>query len=227
RLLELAAGAAVLLENHLPGRMEAWGVGPHQLCGVNTRLVWVGMRGSRDPAAAALPGHDLTYLAGAGLLNALEPAWRQLPLADLCGAFWAALAVERGLRLGGGVFEVFLEDAAHAAAWPPIPGLDGSRCCYAVYAAAVGEVALAALEPHLWQRFCRAAHRPEWADAAAAPTASSPGHAHAHVHAQMCAFFRLRPAPEWEAWAQAEGIPLRALASPQPAARLPLPWRMA
>jgi len=212
RLRLLVAAADVLLENHLPGRMDAWQVGPQALRALNPRLVYVRIAGSRAPEPAAQPGHDLTYLAAAGLLGTLDPAWRALPLADVCGAFWAALAVERGLRLGGGVFEVYLEEAAHAAAFPPIPGLDGSGARYAVYACREGAIALAALEPHLWERFCTAADRPHWI-------------ARADRH-QLAELFRERTAEAWEAWGWRHGIPLRAVQA-RPSAGLPLPWRMA
>jgi len=211
RMRELAAGADVLLENHLPGRMEAWGVGPEALRESNPGLVYVRMVGSRAPESAGLPGHDLTYLAASGLLPSLDAAWRALPLADLCGAFWAALAVERGLREGGGVFEVYLEEAAHAAAFPPIAGLDGSSARYAVYECAEGAVALAALEPHLWERFCQAAKRADWmADA---------------QRGAVAAYFQQRTAAEWEFWGRAHGVPLRRVREAA-AAGVPLPWRM-
>lgn len=217
RLRGLVAQASVLLENHLPGRMEAWEVGPEALRQINAELVYVRLAGSRDPGARALPGHDLTYLASAGLLPRLESAARQLPLADLCGAFWAALAAERGLRRGGGFYEVYLEEAAWPAAWPPIPGLDGSRCNYAVYPARSGRVALAALEPHLWTRVCAAAGHPEWE-----PHAHAPARAGEAVYDAICGWLRTRPADEWDAWAVAERLPLRAVKehSPEPAA----PW---
>src|SRR5579875_33795 len=207
RLRELAADAAILLENSLPGRMEAWGVGPDELCRIHPELVYVRLAGQRAAATRELPGHDLTYLAAAGLLPHFDPAWKHVQLADLCGAFWMALAAQQGLLAGGGFYEVYLEEAATAAAYPALPGLDGSRCGYTVYPAAAGSVALAALEPHLWERFCGAAGQPGWRGLAEAP--ATVGEAGFDA---IAAFFRSRPAEAWESWGREHRLPLRALA---------------
>jgi len=219
RLLHLAGESAALLENSLPGTMERLGVGPELLRAAHPHLVYVRLSGYRDPAAAARPGHDLTYLASAGLLDRLDPAWRSLPLADLCGGFWAALAVLNGLRAGGGFYQVSLEAALATAAWPPLAGLDGTQCCYAVYPAAEGRVALAALEPHLWRRFCAAAGRDAWLDAASSPAAPSNP-----VFQQIATMFLERSADAWDAWAAAAGVPLRALRLAPATPWLSSPW---
>src|SRR5437868_5507749 len=102
QLLELVKQAAVLSESNLPGTMERLGVGPEALRGAQPSLVYVRMAGFREEAWKQSPGHDLTYLAAAGLLGRLEPAWRSIQLADLSGAFWTAMAALDGLRRGGG-----------------------------------------------------------------------------------------------------------------------------
>lgn len=204
RLRELAAEAAALVENNLPGKLEAMGVGPQELCAINPRLVYARLAGVRDPQWNRVPGHDLTYLAGAGLLHALDPAWRNVRLADLCGAFWAAMAVLDGLRKGGGFYEIYLEEAALAIPWPRLPELEGNRCCYTIYQAADGEVALAALEEHLWERFCSAASHPEWTDAAHTPALPDNP-----AHAQISAFLKSHSVDHWERWAAEAQVPLR------------------
>jgi alpha-methylacyl-CoA racemase len=184
QLLELVKQAAVLIESNLPGTMERLGVGPEVLRAAQPKLVYVRMAGFREEKWKQSPGHDLTYLAAAGLVGRLEPVWRNMQLADLCGACWTAMAALDGLRRGGGFYEVYLGEAAQTVALPSPPFLDGSACCYGIYAAADGQVALAALEPHLWQRFCSAAGRENWAGAA-----MSPAKGENLAYSEMCNFF--------------------------------------
>lgn len=219
RLAVLAREAQVLLENSRPGVMERLGVGPEKLRAANPGLVYVRIAGHRDPLFHETPGHDLSYLAAAGLLPRFEPAWRTVLLADCSGAFWATLAALEGIRRGGAFYEVYLEEAARALAYPQLPFLDGSRICYSIYPALDGKVALATLEPHLWERFCRAIDRNDWVEAGFSPaTADNP------VHRELCSLFAGRKALDWEGWAREKSIPLRALRPCVPANSL-LPWK--
>ena len=253
RLKALVREAAVLLETNRPGVMERLGLGPKVLRKINPRLVYVRLAGFRDPARHAAPGHDLTYLAAAGLLPRVGEAWllceantellceanteRPVQLADVTGAMWAALATLEGLRRGGGVCEVYLTEAAQVFAYPPLPFLDGSVLCYAIYPARDGQVALAALvasrsehraasrsehrEAHLWTRFCQAAGKEAWAGAAYTPAREENP-----LYRQACAFFREKSAREWEAWAAEHGLPLAAV-RPYTPRGFGLPWAFA
>ncbi len=216
-LLKLVQDAAILLESNRAGVMERLGLGYQVLREHNPGLVYVRLAGHRDDPAA--PGHDLTYLAAAGLLDRLETAWTRTQLADVSGALWAALAALAGLHRGGGFYEVYLSETLGVFAYPPIPGLDGTRVAYHIYPASSGRVALAALEPHLWARFCRAADRPEWLGSAAARTDEENG-----VFEEISDFFRSKPAAAWEAWGRERGVPLQEV-KPLAPASLHLPWR--
>lgn len=219
RLVALVAEAQVLLESNRPGVMERLGVGPHVLRDANRHLVYVRLAGHRGPQFHETPGHDLSYLAAAGLLPRFEPAWKTVLLADCSGGFWAALAALDGLRKGGGFYEVYLEEAPRALAYPRLPFLDGSRICYAIYPTQEGEVALAALEPHLWERFCRAVKQDDWVSSGlGAATTGNP------VYRGLCALFGARKAADWEVWARENSIPLRAV-RPDVSAEIVLPWK--
>jgi alpha-methylacyl-CoA racemase len=219
QLLLLVQEAAVLIESNLPGTMERLGLGPEALRAVQPKLVYVRMAGFREQEWKQSPGHDLTYLAAAGLVGRLEPVWRNLQLADLTGAFWTAMAALDGLRRGGGFYEVYLGEAAQTVSLPSPPFLDGSACCYGIYAAADGHIALAALEPHLWQRFCSAAGREDWAAAA-----MSPAKKENPAYVEIGQFFAERNAQEWERWASENRIPLRAVKS-EPQDLAGAPWK--
>jgi alpha-methylacyl-CoA racemase len=219
RLVSLAQEAQVLLESNLPGVMERLGVGPEVLRAANHRLVYVRVAGYRDPLLHKSPGHDLTYLAAAGLLPRLGSAWKEVQLADVSGAFWAVIAALDGLRRGGGFYEIYLEEAARVFANPGLPFLDGSRVCYTLYPSLEGEVALAALEPHLWERFCRAMSREEWLDRAFTPASSDNP-----VYREICAVLSTRKALEWDSWARETAVPLRAVRHHLQEGPL-LPWK--
>ncbi len=214
----LVREASVLLESSRAGAMERLGLGYAALGELNPRLVYVRVAGYREDPAT--PGHDLTYLAASGLFDRLEGAWPHAQLADASGALWVALAALEGLRRGGGFYEVYLSEAVGVFGYPPIQGLDGSNPAYRVYPAAAGRVALAALEPHLWARFCEAAGRPDWTVAPGASPESGTALAR-----ELEAFFLTRTDEDWEAWGRAHGLPLRAVLRPQPARPLGLPWR--
>jgi alpha-methylacyl-CoA racemase len=199
RLLALARESALLLESNRPGVMERLGLGPEVLLAQNTRLVYVRLRGYPDTPD---PGHDLTYLAEAGLLGRFP--WEAFQFADLAGAYALALTALKGLLLGGGFYEVALSEAVKALAYPPIPFLDGSVLCYGVYPAKEGRVALAALEAHLWARFCERAGLPELLHAA-----FSPAREENPAYRRLRARFLEETAEAWEAWAREEGLPLR------------------
>ncbi len=218
-LLKMVQKAAVLIESNLPGTMERLGVGPEVLRAVQPKIVYVRMAGYRDPSSNQCPGHDLTYLAAAGLIRKLQSAWENIQIADLCGAFWTAMAALDGLRRGGGFYEVYLAEAAQALALPVVPFLDGSVCCYGIYLASDGQVALAALESHLWTRFCIAAGREDWTGIALLPANTENP-----AYVEICKVFSSRTALEWEEWANERRIPLRAVGG-EPKVMAGPPWR--
>jgi alpha-methylacyl-CoA racemase len=71
-VLDLAAGADVLIEGFRPGVMERLGLGPDAVLARNPALVYGRMTGwGQDGPRASRAGHDINYISLAG---ALEPA---------------------------------------------------------------------------------------------------------------------------------------------------------
>lgn len=113
-----------------------------------------------DTRTPETPGHGLTYVAQAGLIDPAQPAMPRTLLADVLGgqrAYAAALALLLGRERGSSEREqvVGLGDAAQMAAGPlryglTAPGglLSGASPTYRLYATAHGTVAVAALESH-------------------------------------------------------------------------------
>ena len=160
RLHAALADTDVLLTSFRPSALAKLGLGWRALHKAYPALAMVCIVGAGG-ARAEEPGHDLTYLAEAGLVSSLE-----LPptlYADMGGALMASEAVVQArleqLRTGRGVrLEVALADAAHYLALPRSWGLTapggavgGAHAGYRIYRCKDGRVALAALEPHFAQ----------------------------------------------------------------------------
>ncbi len=73
--LRIVEKADVLIEGFRPGVMERLGLGPDVALGRNPKLIYGRMTGwGQDGPLAKTAGHDLTYLALTGTLDAIGPA---------------------------------------------------------------------------------------------------------------------------------------------------------
>ncbi|MFT3660753.1 MAG: CaiB/BaiF CoA-transferase family protein [Gordonia sp. (in: high G+C Gram-positive bacteria)] len=98
-VLRLAESADALIEGFRPGVAERLGIGPDVVLARNPRLVYGRMTGwGQDGPMAAVPGHDINYLALTGLLDAIGPRERPMPPLNLVGDFGGG-----GLLLAFGV----------------------------------------------------------------------------------------------------------------------------
>ena len=74
-VLRLVEGADALIEGFRPGVAERLGIGPDDCAKRNQRLVYGRMTGwGQDGPLASAAGHDINYIALAGVLNAIGPA---------------------------------------------------------------------------------------------------------------------------------------------------------
>lgn len=201
--------ADVLLTSFRPSALRKLGLEWSALQQRWPRLGMVRIVGATG-ARAEEPGHDLTYLAEAGLVtgDAVPPTL----YADMGGAVLASEAVlqvllARAASGTGACIEVALSEAAAWLARPrdwglTAPGGDvgGAHAGYQVYACADGRVAVAALEPHFMARLCEAAGLPPGTDPRAAET-----------HTAIAAFLRTQPSAALQALARNRDIPLHLL----------------
>lgn len=184
----LCADADVLVEGFRPGVMARLGLDYARLCETNPRLVYVAITGyGQDGPWAQRAGHDLNYLALAGVLHLLGtpqggPPVPGVQIADIFGGALLALAgllaalVQRQRTGQGQLVDAAMCDGSLALAamvWagveagrePCQPGemiLGGGQPCYNVYRCADGgHLTVGALEPHLWANFCAAVGRPD------------------------------------------------------------------
>lgn len=181
--LRLITQADVLLEGLRPGVTEKLGLGPAECHARHPGLVYGRMTGygQTGPLAQAA-GHDLNYIALAGVLHAIGPAGgRPVPPLNLVGdygggalylAFGVMAALFERQRSGRGqVVDAAMVDGAaslaslfwglHAAGqWNGPRGtqlLDGGAPFYDTYETADGRhVSLAALEPKFFAQLAQA-----------------------------------------------------------------------
>jgi crotonobetainyl-CoA:carnitine CoA-transferase CaiB-like acyl-CoA transferase len=192
-------GSDLLLTATRPAALGRLGLDWPALHARHPRLCQVALVGEPPPHEDR-PGHDLTYQARAGLLE--PPRLPRTCLADLAGArqvVCTALALLLARERGQGAqhARVSLAEAADdfAAPWrhglcTPDGILGGACPGYNLYPAREGWVALAALEPHFWEKLTRELGL----------TAADRG--------QLEQAFLARSAEEWEAWAAARDLPL-------------------
>ena len=156
----------VLLTSFRPSALHKLGLGWRALHKQHPALSVVAIVGAPGKRAEE-PGHDLTYLAEAGLVTGVDlPATL---FADMGGALMASEATLQAVlqqKLSGksSFQEVALSEAAHWLALPrhwgltqPKGAVGGAHAGYRVYPCKGGRVAVAALEPHFAQRLCEVA----------------------------------------------------------------------
>jgi crotonobetainyl-CoA:carnitine CoA-transferase CaiB-like acyl-CoA transferase len=156
----------LLLTSFRPSALTKLGLGWKDLHKAHPRLSVVAIVGAPGERAEE-PGHDLTYLAEADLVNGLDlPATL---FADMAGALIASEAalqavLARQLTGKSSFQEVALSNAASWLALPrgwgltlPSGAVGGAHAGYRVYPCMGGRVAVAALEPHFAAALCSAA----------------------------------------------------------------------
>lgn len=188
----LLAQADVLVESYRPGVMKRLGLDADSLRQAFPRLIYVSLSGyGQQGPWAELPGHDINYLAAAGVLAVSGtpdggPAQSfGLPVADLCGAMYAlsstlAALLQRQHTGQGQHLDVALADCALHWMNPRLGAyreagalaLDDQRDAtlikagYGAFRCADGHhLSVAALEDHFWQRLCEAVDMGAFAEA--------------------------------------------------------------
>ena len=174
-VLDLVAGADVLIEGFRPGVMERLGLGPHPCQERNARLIYGRMTGwGQDGPLAQAAGHDINYIAITGVLQAMGHADRppSPPLhlvGDLAGgammlawgiacALYEARASGQGQVIDAAICDgvAALSTSYHdpALGWSPNREanlLDGGAHFYGCYSCADGKfISIGPIEPQFY-----------------------------------------------------------------------------
>ena len=178
-LLKMVATADVVIESFRPGVMKRLGVDYEVLKAQNANIILCSISGyGQDGALAQRAGHDLNYIALAGVLAMGGPAngspvMPGVQIADLAGgALWGATAVLGALigrsKHGGQHLDISMTEGALALLAAELGNLDcgdrtptrgqeslnGGLACYGVYKTKDNRyLSVGALEPKFWQAF--------------------------------------------------------------------------
>jgi len=209
----------VVLEGFRPGIMARLGIGWERLSALNPRLVYCAISGyGQDGPYRDRVGHDVNYLAAAGVLNYVgeaggPPVIPGVQIADIgAGSLMAAVGILTALLARehtgrGQLVDVAMLDGA--VAWnvyhtllyllsgrPPERGrtqLTGYFPCYAVYETRDRRhVTVGAYEEHFWATLCRHFGREDFI-----PTQWDEGPTRDEMFAFFRAAFRAKTLAEW------------------------------
>jgi crotonobetainyl-CoA:carnitine CoA-transferase CaiB-like acyl-CoA transferase len=185
-LLKLAETSDVVIEGFRPGVARRLGIDYERVRKINSEIVYCSLSGyGQSGPYREHVGHDINYIARAGLLSLTgpeRPIIPGVPVADLAGAMFAAFSIVAALwardRGQGGVYlDVSLTEAV--VSWlsvhlaeslvtgrPSDPGdlvLTGAYPCYAIYETKDERyLTVGALEGKFWAKLCEAIGVPEF-----------------------------------------------------------------
>lgn len=185
QILQLVEKTDVVVEQFRPGVMQVFGLDYETLKKRNPKIIMVSITGyGKEGEMSEFPGHDINYLSYSGILDSQRdkngnPMISAAQLADVAGGSMQALnatttALLHRERTGEGqhvdvsmTHSVSVLNSLRAAeelATGKSGGyLSGAIASYNVYKCADGRhVALGALEPKFWQKFCNLTGHPEW-----------------------------------------------------------------
>lgn len=227
---ELAATSDVVIDGYRPGVAEDLGVGFDTLSQDRDQIVYVRISGfGPEGPNAGDSGHDVTYQAWAGTLDADEPRLPNLPTADASSALWGACLAAAHLNEDGchhlepsltGSLRApsIIQDAIVVAGGDANP-LTGGLPGYEVYECEDGAwIAIGALEPHYWDRLCQAL------DVGEAKPLGNPTNPRdpERARTRLAERFRQAPRETWISRLQEADVPCAPVRSPREAIQDPL-----
>ncbi len=188
---KLSDEADCFIEGFRPGAADRLGVGYDAVSARNPRIVYCSLTGyGQTGPLVDRAGHDLNYMATAGLLDLNRdkngfPIMPNFQMADLSGSLYAALGILMAVisreRTGKGQYidvsmtdglvsllPVALSFSFSGALMPGRVSNEGPEWfpCYRVYETKDGRhYTVGPLEPHLWKDLCEKLGCPEYADA--------------------------------------------------------------
>jgi crotonobetainyl-CoA:carnitine CoA-transferase CaiB-like acyl-CoA transferase/putative sterol carrier protein len=217
-IFDLVKTADVVVEGFRPGIMKKMGFDYATFQALNPKIVYISITGyGQTGPLAHLAGHDLNYMALSGML-ALVPDGKQpaFQAADIAGGAYAALSAVLAALLQQKTTGIgtFIDLSMTEAVMPmgvlarvnnefnPHQGfeLSGEMPNYRTYQTLDMQfVALGALEPKFWERFCRKANKNHLLNIYTASAAEK-----MQAHQELELFFAQKTKMEWQTWSEGE-----------------------
>jgi crotonobetainyl-CoA:carnitine CoA-transferase CaiB-like acyl-CoA transferase len=228
---ELASRVDVVVENFRPGVLRRLGLDYETLAKVNPGIVVCSISGfGQTGSHAGKAAVDVVVQALSGVMSTNgepggDPTKLGIAMGDLAGAMWAAVGAVAALRRRelsgrGAHVDVALVDGltsmlSYLAQLYLITGEEPARTGnrhltvpgFGPYRTADEEIALSVQMDGLWQRFCKAADRPELADDERYRRVPDRQARFAEVEALISEILLTRPIAEWEERLEAVGVP--------------------
>ena len=229
-LLELVKSADVFVQNFRPGVIERMGLGEDVVRGMRADIVYVSIAGfGFEGPFASRPVYDPLIQAVSGLAtiqagsDEARPRLMRTIVPDKVSALVAAQAITAALlsRSRDGVGQhvrLAMLDAIVAFLWQSdmgaqtlvdanIPQQSAASFIDLIYATAAGYISVAVMSDREWRALCRALETPQWLDD---PRFVSPALRDRNIDARLEIIqerLLSRPAIEWLARLEAEGVP--------------------
>ncbi|HYL90662.1 MAG TPA: CaiB/BaiF CoA-transferase family protein [Burkholderiales bacterium] len=229
---KLVERADVVVEGFRPGVAKRLGIDYETLSRHNGRLVYCSISGYGQTGPwRERPGHDVNYVAAAGGLAfpgqwLKAPVRSSLPIADMAGGTFAAVAILAALREGKGAYlDLSLFEAAFflaAMRHSLNPDVDPRAHLFPVndvFETADGKrLTLGILEEHFWENFVRVV--PELADERFASDAKRRANGDA-LSLRLTEILRQKSAEEWIRLCDERDVPVDLCVTPGEAAKHP------
>ena len=228
----LVRNAQVVLEGFRPGVAKRLSIDFENLRKANAKLVYCSLSGYGQTGPwRDRPGHDVNYVAAAGALAfpgqwLKAPARSSLPIADMGGGAFAAIAILAALHEGKGAYlDLSLFESAFF--WAAMrhgldPQVDPRAHIFPVndvFETRDGKrLTLGILEEHFWQNFVQLA--PELAEERFSTDALRREHGDA-LSLQLQKILKSRTSDEWLRLCEENDVPVDLCVSPGEAAQHP------
>jgi crotonobetainyl-CoA:carnitine CoA-transferase CaiB-like acyl-CoA transferase len=216
--LRMAEGADVILEGFRPGVVQRLGVDYETVQRINAGIVYCSITGyGQSGPLSSLPGHDVNYLAHAGVLDLIgepdrPPAIPGIQIADLVGGLNAAVGILLALAArrssGRGQYvDIAMTDAVVGLLPLPLYLMQGGQgplqrgqwllshryACYNTYETLDGRyLSIGAVENRFWKNLCTFLGVPQYAPL------QHDEHQREEIIAFMRDTFRRKTLAEWE-----------------------------
>jgi CoA:oxalate CoA-transferase len=228
---KLLGKADVVFNNFRAGVMDRLGLGYESVKAVNESMIYVSLSAfGQDGPSRERPGVDVVVQAISGGMSMTgmpggPPVRAGIPIADLAGGMWAAIAILSALRgrdaglLQSTNLDISLLDGQIAmipyfsmyyfldGSVPGPQGSGGHSPTYGAFECADGRhVVIAVIDQKPWLKLCKALERDSWPSDSRFETSTKRSENQAALHALLVGVFSSRSSDEWLERLRAEGL---------------------